>query len=104
MLTNKTKTASKPSSGLRNWVRGFVTVSLALMLTTPVFSGSAGQNRKVNQEPSRRDDEAVQLHSDLVVVNLIVTDAKGQYAHGLTAKDFKVLENDAAQPIDSFIA
>ena len=104
MLTNKTKPASSASSVMRNWVTGYVTVSLALLLITPVFSASAGQDRKFNQEPRRRDDEAVQLHSDLVVVNLIVTDAKGQYAHGLTAKEFKVLENDAAQPIDSFIA
>ena len=89
---------------MRNWVTGYVTASLALLLTTPVFSGNPGQDRKFNHEPRQRGDEAVQLHSDLVVVNLIVTDAKGQYAHGLTAKDFKVLENDAAQPIDSFIA
>jgi Ca-activated chloride channel family protein len=104
MLTNKTKPASSASSSMRNWVTGYVTVSLVLLLTTPVLSGSARQDRKPNQEPRQRDDEAVQLHSDLVVVNLIVTDAKGQYAHGLTATDFKVLENDAAQPIDSFVA
>ena len=104
MFTNKTKPARSASSTMRNWAKGCVTVSLALLLSAPVLSGSAGQDRKPNQEPRQRDDEAVQLHSDLVVVNLIVTDAKGQYAHGLTAKDFKVLENDAAQPIDSFIA
>jgi VWFA-related protein len=104
MFTSKTKPARSAYSTMRNWAKGCVTVSLALLLTTPVLSRSAGQGKKPNQEPRRHDDEAVQLHSDLVVVNLIVTDAKGQYAHGLTAKDFKVLENDAAQPIDSFVA
>jgi len=46
----------------------------------------------------------LQLHSDLVVVNLIVTDSKGQYARGLSAGEFKILEDETAQPIDSFLA
>jgi Ca-activated chloride channel family protein len=45
----------------------------------------------------------VRLHSDLVVVNLIVTDASGQYAHGLTAKDFSVLEDGAPQSINTLL-
>ena len=65
MLTNKTKPASSASSGMRNWVTGYVTVSLALLLTTPVFSGSARQDRKFNQEPRRRE---FKVFTDNVIV------------------------------------
>lgn len=104
MLTTKARAASSASSSMRRWAACCVALSLALLLATPVLSGSISQDKKAKQEPQKREDEPVTLHSDMVVVNLIVTDAKGQYAHGLTAKDFKVLENDAAQPIDSFLA
>ncbi len=46
----------------------------------------------------------MRLHSDLVVVSVTVTDAAGQYAHGLTAKDFALFEDDAPQKINSFSA
>jgi Ca-activated chloride channel homolog len=98
MSTIKPGTPALASSRMRNWVTGYIAVALLLATSVP------GQNNKPNQDPQRRDDEPVQLHSDLVVVNLIVTDANGQYAHGLTANDFKVLEDNAAQPIDSFLA
>ena len=104
MLTSKAKPAGRRSSSMRSWVTGYITVSLALLLATPVLSISISQEKKPKQESQQREEEPVTLHSDMVVVNLIVTDAKGQYAHGLTANDFKVLENDAAQPIDSFLA
>jgi VWFA-related protein len=40
----------------------------------------------------------------LVLVDTIVTDKKGNYINGLTAKDFKVWEDDKQQPIKSFSA
>ncbi|HLF83640.1 MAG TPA: VWA domain-containing protein [Blastocatellia bacterium] len=104
MLTTKARTASSASSRVRSWVTGSISVLLALLLATPVLSGNMSQDKKPKQDPRQRDDEPVQLHSDLVVVNLIVTDAKGQYAHGLSAGEFKVLEDGAVQPIDSFLA
>jgi Ca-activated chloride channel homolog len=82
---------------------GLIVVSLTLLPAAPVFSRSTSQDKPI-QEQRQRNDDAVQLHSDLVVVNLIVTDAKGQYAHGLTSKDFTILENDSPQPIDTFLA
>jgi Ca-activated chloride channel family protein len=44
----------------------------------------------------------VRLHSDLVIVNVTVVDSEGKYAHGLTGKDFAVVEDGATQTIDSF--
>ena len=92
------------SSSMPSRISACVAVLLALLFGAPVIALNVTQDKKPAQQPQQRDDDAVQLHSDLVVVNLIVTDAKGQYAHGLTAKDFTVLENDRAQPIDSFLA
>ena len=74
-----------------------------MCLMVAVLAAAPAQDKKAGRQ-QQRDDDAVQLHSDLVVVNLIVTDAKGQYARGLTAKDFTIFENDAPQPIDSFLA
>jgi len=103
MFTRKRMTPSSASSSLRSWATGYAALALALLLAIPALS-EHGQDKKGKQEPKQRGDDPVTLHSDMVVVNLIVTDAKGQYAHGLTIKDFNVLENDAAQPIDSFLA
>src|SRR5258708_28739093 len=51
-----------------------------------------------------RGDDTLTLHSDLGVVDLIVTDANGQYAHGLGVKDFKVVEDGAAQTVNALIS
>lgn len=76
---------------------------LSLMLAAPVMPVSSPQDEKPRQSQQRSDDEAVRLHSDLVVVNLVVTDSNGQYAHGLKAKDFVVLEDGATQTVSSLI-
>ena len=55
-------------------------------------------------EPQAEQDDVVTLRADLVVVNVTVTDAAGQYAHGLKAKDFALLEDDAPQTINSLSA
>src|ERR1044071_8687330 len=78
-------------------------VSAALLLAAPTESNDAGQNKGEKPESQSRDD-SVRLHSDLVVVNVVVTDAKGEYAHGLTSKDFAVSEDGAPQSLDSFLA
>ncbi len=40
----------------------------------------------------------------LVYVDVVVRDSHGQFVHGLTQQDFKVLEDSKPQPIDSFDA
>ncbi|HXG63949.1 MAG TPA: VWA domain-containing protein [Blastocatellia bacterium] len=71
-----------------------VSLCLALLLSAITTLSHAQQKRD--------QDDAVRLHADLVVVNVTVTDANGQYAHGLSAKDFAILEDGAAQKIESF--
>ena len=100
-MFSTTARAASSASRPKSWVKAYTTVALALLLATPILSWS--QEKKPKQETQQREDDPVTLRSDLVVVNVIVTDEKGQYAHGLSAKDFQVFENDAAQPIDSFM-
>ena len=73
----------------------------ALMLSLLIAGASAGWQSK--QKPADQDD-AVRLHSDLVVLTVTVTDAAGQYAHGLKDKDFTVFEDGAPQTVSSFFA
>lgn len=52
-----------------------------------------------------QDDEVVRVNTDLVVLNVTVTDAAGQYVPGLMLSDFKVFEDGKeipAQLISSF--
>ena len=83
---------------------GCVTVLIALLIAAPGLSLNRTQDKAIKGDRQRADDDALRLHSDLVVANLIVTDANGQYAHGLGAKDFTVLEDGAPQSINSFLA
>lgn len=54
---------------------------------------------------SQQDDDIVRVNTELVVLNITVTDAAGQYVPGLRLADFKVFEDGKeipAQLISSF--
>jgi Ca-activated chloride channel family protein len=96
-----------------------ITLLLAFTLSLPAAAGSSPQEKKTQQKPqeSQRDkeqrdqnsrdqnspdqDDPVRLRTDLIVVNLTVTDANGHYAHGLSLNDFVLLEDDTRQTLDS---
>lgn len=59
---------------------------------------------ETEQAEPEKQDEVIQLRSDLVVVNVTVTDAAGKYAHGLKAQDFAVTEDGSPQKVNSFAA
>lgn len=48
------------------------------------------------------DDDVVRVNADLVVLNVTVTDASGQYVHKLSHRDFKVLEDGVEQRVSLF--
>ncbi|HEX8503632.1 MAG TPA: VWA domain-containing protein [Pyrinomonadaceae bacterium] len=48
------------------------------------------------------DDEVVRVNSDLVVLNVTVTDANGRYVHQLKRSDFKIFEDGREQRIGLF--
>jgi Ca-activated chloride channel family protein len=57
-------------------------------------------NHSLAQQDS--DDDVVRVESDLVVLNVTVTDKQGKYVHKIPRSDFKVFEDGREQPIDTF--
>jgi Ca-activated chloride channel family protein len=53
------------------------------------------------QQPTQ-DDEVISVNTDLVVLNVTATDAKGEYVHGLRRADFKVFEDGREQQLTNF--
>lgn len=49
-----------------------------------------------------QDDDVVRVDSDLVVLNVTVTDASGKFVPGLTKSDFRISEDKVDQSIASF--
>jgi Ca-activated chloride channel homolog len=109
-------TPNNPTPG-RFVTAGPLICCLAILasLVTNVSSSSTTTQEKKKPRPDKqaqpadtpdqqRADEPLRLHSDLVVVNVTVTDSKGEYARGLKAADFKISEDDGAQQVNSFSA
>jgi VWFA-related protein len=116
MHINSGYTIKQPLSPFSRQLAACVTILLALAAAIPAAGGSAQEKKsqQKTQEPQRdqaqrdqqaRDqDDPVRLHSDLILVSVTVTDAKGQYAHGLSLNDFALLEDNTRQSLDSFAA
>ena len=72
----------------------------ALLLATLLLFTStsvAHLDRNVKQ-----DDEVVRVESELVVLNVTVTDEAGKYVHKIPRRDFKVFEDGVEQSIKIF--
>src|SRR2546428_8724409 len=72
----------------------------ALITAAILCMASAG----ISQTPTPKtkiDEEIIKVSSRLVVVPASVTDANGQAVTGLTAKDFRVLEEGRQQVIEN---
>ena len=50
---------------------------------------------------AQQDDDVVRVNTDLVVLNVTVTDGAGKYVRGLRAADFKIYEDGKEIPISS---
>jgi Ca-activated chloride channel family protein len=50
------------------------------------------------------DDDVVRVNTDLVVLNVTVTDKTGQYVRGLKARDFKIYEDGTEVPAQSIVS
>jgi len=74
--------------------RLFLGCLIAALLCAPAFA--AGQT--TNEQPAA----TIHAEADLVVVDVVVTDAKKNAVHGLAAADFTLLENGHEQTIKSF--
>jgi Ca-activated chloride channel family protein len=77
------------------WSRIRVSLVVSIVLTSLLLTGRSGA-------ALRQDDDAVRVNSDLVVLNVTVTDKSGAYMHGLKQTDFKGFEDGQEQIITGF--
>ncbi|MDT7780881.1 MAG: Ca-activated chloride channel [Acidobacteriota bacterium] len=73
--------------------KSFLTLSLLACLLTCATNVLAQRND---------EDEVVRVNSDLVVLNVTVTDKQGLYIHKLSRLDFKIFEDGREQQIGLF--
>jgi Ca-activated chloride channel homolog len=71
-----------------------LTLNLLILLTLALFPAYA-------RAQGSDDDEVLRVNTDLVVLNVTVTDAQGNYIHGLKPSDFKIYEDGREQPVDT---
>lgn len=89
---------------VRSTVRLFTKLAAVCLLAGLCQAAVTQPQQKKKPDQSQREDGAISLHSDLVVVSVTVTDSAGKYAHGLTSKNFILKEDGARQQLDSFSA
>ncbi|MGH9850851.1 MAG: hypothetical protein ACREBD_13520, partial [Blastocatellia bacterium] len=78
--------------------------SLTLLLLL-AFLFALPATRAQQQDPQKTakpDDDVISLETNLVMLNVSVTDPLENYISGLKAEDFKVFEDKAQQKIVSF--
>lgn len=75
---------------------GYNLLLLTLLLTLTISATGNAQQQD--------DDDVLRVNTDLVLVNVTVTDASGKYVRGLRGSDFKVMEDGRAQTAASFTA
>lgn len=68
----------------------------SLLFLVPALSLSLAPAR------AQDEDEVVRVESDLVVLNVTVTDAQGRYVHKLARNEFKIFEDGREQPLSLF--
>ena len=111
MSTPKTHSFGRPNpAGLLLFCIGI----LSLLAPRPAQSFTTTTQEKTTPRAERpappvdtdrqSDDEPLRLHSDLVVVNVTITDSKGEYVRGLKKDDFKISEDESIQQVSSFSA
>ena len=72
----------------------------ALLLAALVYALLPSPHARAQKQSD--DDDVVRVESDLVVLNVTVTDKQGHYVHKLTRPQFKVFEDGREQPLSLF--
>ena len=75
---------------------------LAVALTLALPASPAALNAPFGQNPQPSTTPTIQVYSRETIIDVLVTDDKGQPVRGLTRSDFTILEDDHPQPIRSF--
>jgi VWFA-related protein len=80
----------------------FLIATICTALCQMVLLAQLVQAQQPASEAPAADATTIHKETRLVLVDTVVTDKKGNYIRDLTAKDFKVWEDNKEQPIKSF--
>jgi len=75
--------------------------TLLLLLTLNLVLSSTNAREQEPQEPAAQG-ETISVETNLVVINVTVTDTNDHYVLGLKPEDFKIFEDNSPQKISSF--
>jgi VWFA-related protein len=75
-----------------------VMVVLLVQVATPVTAQSPG----ISSAPAPQNSPAIRVNTDLVLVNIVARDKKGNLVHDLKKNDFTVFEDNKKQDVSSF--
>lgn len=65
-------------------------------------SALPGENQQTSEETVATSSDVITAETNLVLVDVVVTDKKGNYIRDLESNDFRVFEDDEEQPVTSF--
>ena len=90
--------------GSRIWVLRVALLTLTLIgITVRPQQNPADQQRPRRALPAENEpQDVIKIDTDLVPVDVIVTDDKGRLVRNLKKEDFKLYEDGVARPIESF--
>ena len=74
-------------------------------ITLPVFAAaiiSLSAVTSLTQDKTKPDQDAVKLKTELVQIDVLVTDKSGKPVGGLKREDFQLLDNNKPQNITNF--
>ncbi len=80
-------------------------IAIVVVLAAMLFAGGNAAHAQATANPTASTETTgttIRAESRLVLVDVIVTDKKGNYIEDLTEKDFKVWEDDKEQKLSTF--
>jgi Ca-activated chloride channel family protein len=89
-------TRRTPTPHLSRFGRAALALAAAALLLLPA------QPLRTSAQKQADDDDVVRVESDLVVLNVTVTDKQGHYVHKLARPEFKVFEDGREQQVSLF--
>lgn len=81
-----------------------LTLLLLLALSFALTQVSARQQDPPPKQDPQKTDETLKFETNLVVLNVTVTDANDRYINGLKEKDFSIFEDKKPQQIIDFVS
>src|ERR1039457_6926975 len=88
---------NRPGLGCKQASERYRAVRSVAALLLYVAALCLGAGFVLRAQPPAQSGTVIRSETRVVLVDAVVTDKKGNYIHGLTAKDFKVLEDRKEQ-------